>query len=132
MNKQQFIERKTELLNIITRLEEVCVQPFSTFIRDAAIQRFEFCWELAWKTLKLRLEQLGVEVLNPRDAIREALQKGLIHDGNAWSEAQKKRNLTTHTYDEKLAADVYQYLLHDGLALFQQLKKEVATWKIDS
>jgi nucleotidyltransferase substrate binding protein (TIGR01987 family) len=131
MDKERFLERKTELLNAISRLEEACAQPFSSFIRDAVIQRFEFCWELAWKTLKLRLEQLGVEALNPRDTYREALNKGLIHDGNAWSEAHKKRNLTTHTYDEALAQQVYDYLLQDGVTLFQQLKKEVTLWKTD-
>ena len=132
MDEQRLMERKTELLKAISRLEEACAQPFSSFIRDAVIQRFEFCWELAWKTLKLRLEQLGVEVLNPRDSFREALNKGLIHDGNAWSEALKIRNLTSHTYDEKLANDVYLYLLHDGLKIFQQLKNEVEVWQINN
>lgn len=132
MDKARFSERTTELCKAICRLEEACAQPFSSFMRDAVIQRFEFCWELAWKTLKLRLEQLGVEVLNPRDAYREALNTGLIQDGNAWSEAQKKRNLTSPTYDEALAQEVYDYLLHEGLALFKQLKKEVALWRIDN
>lgn len=131
MDQNRFNERKDELIKAITRLEEACAQPFSTFIRDAVIQRFEFCWELAWKTLKLRLEYLGIEALNPRDIFREALNKGLIHDGNSWSEAQKKRNLTTHTYDEKLANDVYEYLMNEGLSLFLQLKKEVAIWQMN-
>lgn len=129
MDQQRLNERKNDLQKAIDRLEEACNQPFSSFIRDAVIQRFEFCWELTWKTLKLRLQQLGVEALNPRDIFREALNSGIIQDGNAWSEMQKKRNLTTHTYDEKLATEVYQYLIQYGLALFKALKKEMSEWQ---
>lgn len=132
MDQQRLLERKNDLLKAIDRLDEACKQPFSSFIRDAVIQRFEFCWELAWKALKLRLEQLGVEALNPRDIFREALNKGVIHDGNAWSEMQKKSNLTTHTYDEKLANEVYHYLLQNGLALFKALKNEVSKWQANN
>jgi nucleotidyltransferase substrate binding protein (TIGR01987 family) len=132
MDEQRLLERRDDLVKAVRRLEEACAQPFSSFIRDAVIQRFEFCWELAWKALKLRLQQLGVEALNPRDIFREALSNGLIHDGNGWSEVQKKRNLTSHTYDEKLADEVYTWLVGDGLKLFQQLAQEASTWRADN
>lgn len=132
MDIERLKERAEALIKAVSRLDEACQQPFSSFIRDSVIQRFEFCWELAWKALKLRLEQLGVEVLNPRDTFREALNKGLLHDGNAWTETQKKRNLTSHTYDEKLADDVYSYILKEGLSLFQKLAEDAATWQADA
>jgi nucleotidyltransferase substrate binding protein (TIGR01987 family) len=125
---ERYSERKQELLNAVQRLEEACVQPFSSFIRDSVIQRFEFCWELAWKTLRLKLEAEGIIANTPREVWQQALQAGLIVDGNAWSEAQKKRNLTSHTYDEKLADEVYGYVLKDGLPLFRKLAADVETW----
>jgi nucleotidyltransferase substrate binding protein (TIGR01987 family) len=128
MNTERFKERQQELMTAVRRLEEACAQPFSSFIRDSVIQRFEFCWELAWKTLRLKLEAEGILVNTPRETWQQALQAGLIADGNAWSEAQKKRNLTSHTYDEKLADEVYSYVLHHGLPLFQQLAITVASW----
>jgi nucleotidyltransferase substrate binding protein (TIGR01987 family) len=128
MDVQRFAERKAELLKAVSRLRDACVQPYNEFLRDSVIQRFEFCWELAWKTLRLRLEYLGVEASNPRDVFREALQSNLIKDGNAWSELQRMRNLTSHTYDEKLAEQVYQFVRTDGLPLFEQLAAEVAAW----
>jgi len=97
-------------------------------MRDAVIQRFEFCWELAWKALKLRLEQLGIAANNPRDVFREALVAGELRNGNEWSEAQKMRNLTSHTYDEELCEEVYGFILKDGLAMFQQLALDSKTW----
>lgn len=128
MNIERFNERKQELIKAVQRLEEACMQPFSSFVRDSVIQRFEFCWELAWKTLRLKLESEGLLANTPRETWQQALQAGLIHDGNAWSEAQKNRNLTSHTYDEKLAEDVYRYILKEGYPLFHKLAGEAAKW----
>lgn len=129
MDIERFNERRQELITAIQRLEEACVQPFSSFIRDSVIQRFEFCWELAWKTLRLKLEAEGVLVSTPRETWQQALQAGLIEGGNAWSEAQRKRNLTSHTYDEKLADEVYSYVLQEGLPLFRKLAAEAGKWQ---
>lgn len=130
MDIERFNERRQELITAVQRLEEACAQPFSSFIRDSVIQRFEFCWELAWKTLRLKLEAEGILVNTPREAWQEALRAGLIEDGNAWSAAQKNRNLTSHTYDEKLADEVYNYVLKEGLPLFRKLAGEVKKWQI--
>lgn len=127
-NTERLMERQADLLRAIDRLSEACEQPLNSFVRDSVIQRFEFCWELAWKSLKLRLEQLGVLTLNPRDTFREAVNKGIIQDGNAWSDLQKYRNMTSHTYNEALADDVYAYVRETGLGLFQELGREARTW----
>lgn len=129
MDVTRFQERKADLLKAVARLSDACAQPSNEFMRDSVIQRFEFCWELAWKTLRLWLEYLGVEATNPRDVFREALQNSLIQDGNAWSELQRMRNLTSHTYDEKLAEQVYQFIRANGLPLFEQLAITVSTWQ---
>lgn len=129
MDTERFNERRQELIIAVRRLEEACAQPFSSFIRDSVIQRFEFCWELAWKTLRLKLEAEGIIANTPRETWQQALQAGLIEDGNAWSEAQRKRNLTSHTYDEKLADEVYSYVLQEGLPLFCKLAAEAEKWQ---
>ena len=129
MDIQRFTERKAELVKAVSRLRDACAQPYNEFLRDSVIQRFEFCWELTWKTLRLWLDYLGIEASNPRDIFREALQSGLIHDGNAWSEVQRMRNLTSLTYDEKLAEQVYQFICASALPLFERLAVEVVTWQ---
>ncbi|MGE0681690.1 MAG: nucleotidyltransferase substrate binding protein [Candidatus Binatia bacterium] len=53
----------------------------------------------------------------------------MISDGDEWSELQRMRNLTSHTYDEKLAGSVYDYVMRDGLRLFQQLTKAAESWQ---
>ena len=73
--------------------------------RDMAgiIKNFEFVFELSWKTLKRLLEVLGHEALSARDTFKIAYKTGLIENGNLWLEIIDSRNLTSHTYDEKIA-----------------------------
>ena len=92
------------------------------YIRDATIQRFEFTYELAWKTLKAYLLTKDILVLNPKETLQTAYQQGLLQDANAWSELHMKRNLTSHSYDEALAEQIYSYLKAEGLSLFIALK----------
>ncbi len=132
MNPQsnRFLERADDYAKVVQRLIEVYAQPFSSFMRDSAIQRFELCWELAWKVLRLKLEQEGIEALTPRQVFQEALQAGLIQDGNGWSGLQKMRNLTSHTYNEALAEEVYDFVRDTGVSLFVALSQSVETWRI--
>ena len=58
----------------LTRFEAALVQPVNEFVRDAAIQRFEFTFELFWKSLKAYAEESGVEAYSPRDSVRTAFQ----------------------------------------------------------
>ncbi len=76
--------------------------------RAGLIQFFEMSFELAWKFLKDYLEQEGFTITSPRDAIKQAFQSGLLEDGHVWIEALTDRNLTVHTYEEKIALAVEQ------------------------
>ena len=60
--------------------------------RAGAIQAFEFCFELSWKTIKRILSQKGVDVRSPRDAFREAATNNLIDDPKIWFQFIEKRN----------------------------------------
>lgn len=132
MNSERLIERTADYLKALRQLERACQQPFDEFIRDSVIQRFEFTYELAWKMLKLRLQVESVEANSPRQVFQEALQVGLIHDGNSWSEMQRMRNLTSHTYDESLAEQVYAFIAQEGLARLRQLAASALVWGLAS
>lgn len=128
MDPERLNERIADFLRGVHQLERAVAQPKSEFMRDATIQRFEFCYELAWKMLKLKLEQEGISALTPRQALREVLQAGLIDDGNVWSEIQRYRNLTSHTYDDDLAEAVYAFIAQQALMRFQMLARQAETW----
>ena len=67
--------------------------------KAGAVQAYEFCYELAWKIMKRLLESRGLEVGSPKDTFRKAALEKLIDDPEVWFEFQKKRNLTSHTYN---------------------------------
>ncbi len=69
--------------------------------KAGAIQAFEFCYELIWKTMKRVLEKKGIEVRSPRDCFREAGLNKLISDPEQWFIFLEKRNLSSHTYKEE-------------------------------
>lgn len=93
-----YLQRLVKARNVF-----VSFQKDMTTDRDkaGAVQAFEFCYELAWKTMKHILEHRGVEVGSPKDAFRKAVQEKLIDDPEIWFNFQKKRNLTVHTYNEE-------------------------------
>lgn len=129
MDSERLNERIVDFVKGMHQLERAVAQPFNEFTRDATIQRFEFCYELAWKLLKVKLEQEGINARTPRQALQEGLQAALIDDGNAWSEIQRYRNLTSHTYNERLADEVYTFIGQQALSRFQRLAQEANAWK---
>lgn len=69
--------------------------------KEGLIQRFEYTFELSWKTLKDFLESQGVEAKFPREVIKQAFKNELILDGELWLQMLDSRNQMAHTYDEK-------------------------------
>ncbi len=68
--------------------------------KEGLIQRFEYTFELAWKTIKDYLESKEVIAKFPRDVIKAAFHYEVILDGELWMDMLEKRNLLAHTYDE--------------------------------
>ncbi len=76
---------------------------------DATIQRFEFTFELFWKTFNLFFETKGItpEFGSPKDILRIAYKQKLISDEHTLLSMLKDRNLSSHTYNEELADEIY-------------------------
>lgn len=111
MAREDKLKAQTALLRrAVERLEVALSRPKDEFVRDSAIQRFEFCFELAWKVLQPYLEREGLEARSPRSAIRAAFQVGLLPDDAQWLEMLELRNLKSHAYDEALAEKIYAAL----------------------
>jgi nucleotidyltransferase substrate binding protein (TIGR01987 family) len=83
-----------------------------------AVQAFEFCYELAWKMMKRILAARGVETGSPADTFRKAVHEGLIDDPEVWFGFQKKRNLTSHTYEQEVLDAI--------VAIFDEFSRELA------
>jgi nucleotidyltransferase substrate binding protein (TIGR01987 family) len=101
--------------------------PRNDLERDGVIQRFEYCFELLWKTSKRALKSFGVESASPRSVIRDLARQGFITDAEEWMMLLEARNYTSHTYNEITAQWVFSkcsvFLLLAG-ELIQKLKAE--------
>jgi len=80
-------------------------------MESGAIQHFEFTYELCWKFMKRWLEMNispnTAEGVTRRELFRLAAESRLIDDVDKWMQHDKARNLTSHTYDQKVAKSVY-------------------------
>jgi nucleotidyltransferase substrate binding protein (TIGR01987 family) len=90
---------------------------------EGMIQRFEYTFELAWKTMKDYLEEMGfTEIVGSREAIRIAFANGIIADGDIWMEMIKARNLTTHIYNSETAHQIWSDIIKLYLPCFKQFR----------
>lgn len=119
-----------EFKEAIDRLKESLGQENNEFIRDSIIKRFEFAFELSWKTAKIYLrEREGTDVFSPKECWRELRKNNLLSDEETeiFLNITDERNSIIHTYDQKFAkilaekirADYYSRLNN----LFQVFKK---------
>ena len=78
----------------------------SNIERAGLIYFFEMTFDLAGKLVRNFLQEEGFTVNSPKDAFKQAFQSELIQDGHIWMDAIDDRNLTVHTYDEKIAIEI--------------------------
>lgn len=126
----KFTEKYGKLCKAVERLREAADTYRRTGldeVRDGVIQRFEFCTELAWKTLREKLIDEGYTELNsPKAVLRQAYAAGLLVDENAWLSLLGDRNLTSHIYDEETAAEIYGHIQDSYILLLGELVKRLA------
>jgi len=109
----------------IIKLEEVLIIEKTEIVRDSAIVRFEFCFDLAWKTIKNYAKDQGMECYSPKECLKSAYQLKLIDDQDGWIKMANDRNLIAHLYKEAQAEKLYSSLL-EYLELFKKLANSLA------
>ena len=99
--------------------------PASELERDGVIQRFEYTFEMAWKSIRAVLGALGRSEVSgsPRPLLRDAHQEGWIGDLNEWFRFLDARNESTHSYHQLTAAEVHQTAIRFPKAAAELLSK---------
>lgn len=120
--------RRDSFTRAIMRFDEALKAPETDLTRDAAIQRFEFCFELAWKVIQEQARAEGLDCQSPKGCFKLAYKNGWIVDETGWLAMLEDRNRTAHTYDETLAKDVYRRL-PAHLPLLQALNTYLRTMR---
>lgn len=106
-----YLDRLTELKLALERLKEAIPQVKNQLEKDGAIQRFEFVFELVWKTLKDFAEDKGrFDAASPKDSFRVAADLELIDNPLIWFDFLKSRNEAAHLYNEQKAEDVFSQI----------------------
>ncbi len=103
----------------------VGLKPISRIKRDAAIQRFEYTFEATWKTVqKFLVEEEGLSPGSPKSCIRFSREVNLLNEEQTSLalEMSDSRNLTSHTYDEKIADQIYHDLKNYSILISFWLK----------
>ncbi|HLP56531.1 MAG TPA: nucleotidyltransferase substrate binding protein [Fluviicola sp.] len=91
--------------------------------KESLIQRFEYTHELGWNVMKDYAHFQGnPSVAGSRDATREAFKLQLINDGEVWMDMIKSRNLTTHTYNEDTANEIFMKIMNHYYAAFFEFR----------
>jgi nucleotidyltransferase substrate binding protein (TIGR01987 family) len=132
----------TPLVKAIASLDEVlkekATQPQNPFLLDAAIQRFEYTYELSCKMLKRYLEMYSassasIDKMSFPELIRTGYEQGLLHSSwDKWHTFRDARNITSHTYDLKKANQVFAVIpsfYEEVFFLLNQLQQHVAAAK---
>jgi nucleotidyltransferase substrate binding protein (TIGR01987 family) len=94
----------------LARLQDALAQPCNEWTRDAALQRFEFTFELAWKAARRAALKEGLEAASPRESLKNAWKLGWIQDDPLWLRMLEDRNRTSQTYSEATASEIYARL----------------------
>lgn len=91
--------------------------------KEGVVQRFEYTFELAWKTLKDYLVHNGVafDQITPRSVIKQAFAAKIIDDGQTWIDMLEQRNLMSHTYDNEKLDTVFRAISGRYVAALKQV-----------
>lgn len=110
--KQRFQNFDHAFVLLRSALEERRIAQFNRLEQEGLIQRFEFTYELAWKTAWDYLRDMGVTLdeVTPKAVITAAFAAGMIEDGQLWVDMRLHRNMLSHTYDENKFKEVLQAL----------------------
>ncbi|MCX6800393.1 MAG: HI0074 family nucleotidyltransferase substrate-binding subunit [Candidatus Falkowbacteria bacterium] len=102
------------LTKAINRLNEAVVKYQETndpFLRDSVIKRFEFCFDLFWKTFKQLLRsKYGDETTSPKETFRALLKNSLAIETETETmlKMTDDRNMIVHEYSEYFSIELVQ------------------------
>lgn len=105
---QQFAKAEKRLTDALSDGYEV----LNRLEQEGVIQRFEYTFELAWKTLKDLLFYEGYDEKSPRAVIRQAFEVEYLSEDDTETalDALEKRNLLTHTYEEETMIEALELI----------------------
>jgi nucleotidyltransferase substrate binding protein (TIGR01987 family) len=109
------------LQEIVDKNEDICL--LESIVKEGIVQRFEYTFELAWKTLKDKMQEDGLsfDKISPKFVFKLAFQSKYIDEIDLWIKMTNDRNLMSHTYDLSTFDVVLNKLQQDYFPLLKKL-----------
>ena len=129
MNDVRWKQRFSNFVNACRLLREaLSIESPTDLEKEGLIQRFEYTFELGWKTLKDYLEYQGfAEIVGSKDAIRLAFSNGIVRNGEIWMRMIADRNQTSHLYDSEIVTQIVEHISKDYYPAFIDLTETLQT-----
>jgi nucleotidyltransferase substrate binding protein (TIGR01987 family) len=116
-------------LSLKEAMELSMTRDLSDIEKEGFIQRFEYNWELSWKTIKEFYKYLGdSSIQGSRDAFLMAYKNGLIKSeehGQYFMNSIKSRNDTVHGYNKETANEIFCAIRDKYYKAFEELLKSL-------
>ena len=106
--KEEIDYAMQRLKEAVKTLKEGVLQSRDELDKDGVIQRFEFTFELFWKTLKIFLEDKGIQCNTPKDCLKSAFKIGIIEEEQLFLDMLEDRNKMSHIYDKEESEKIFQ------------------------
>jgi nucleotidyltransferase substrate binding protein (TIGR01987 family) len=109
MDKSLLISSFEQALKSLT---DVLQSPAQNDLEKAGcIQYFEFCFELAWKSIRIITANQGIDnCSSPKACLKQAFAAHWIDREEIWLDMLSARNRMAHTYNATDALTVYDRL----------------------
>jgi nucleotidyltransferase substrate binding protein (TIGR01987 family) len=121
---QRFSNYKKALAKLAQVAGRANVNALSDLEKEGMIQRFEYTFELAWKTLQDLLEYKGyIDIVGPNPVLEQSLKDGYISDEKLWRNMKRSRELTSHTYNSDTADEIAVNIVETYFQLLSDLQQ---------
>lgn len=126
----RWIQRFSNYRKALGKLEETVtgrkLEELSDLEKEGLIQRFEYTYELAWKTLQDLLKHKGFEnIVGPNAVLRQALKEGYITEADDWRDLKKAREATSHTYNSEVSEAIGRQIFSTFYTLLKNLETKL-------
>ncbi|MFH1797897.1 MAG: HI0074 family nucleotidyltransferase substrate-binding subunit [Candidatus Omnitrophota bacterium] len=114
-----------KLENALIRLKQGAREAEDELREDGVIQRFEFTFELFWKTLKIFLQYKGIEARTPRDVFKEAFKLEWLADEKLFLDMLEDRNKTSHVYEKETSREIFKRIRDNYILMVEAVLEKM-------
>ena len=118
----------TKLENAVGSLQEGTDKAKDELGVDGVIQRFEFNFELLWKTLKIFLYAKGIDARTPRDVFKEAFKLEWLNNEDTFLNMLEDRNKTSHIYDKQVSREIFRRIKNEYVSALKGVLEILRTF----